>query len=334
MRRTLLLAAALVACLSAPLSYEAHARPQAAAKSRITTASGVRLRSGPDTKAEEVGRLQLGVVVDEIERSAAKARVGEAEDYWYMVAAPGGARGWVFGALTEAFDPARRAEVYTRLASARVANADAKFAELADLVKFTSRALREVTTRAAAAELELLRLQALARSLASVEMTELEKEPYRSFVKEHEAEIVYSEPAGQWYVNSDVLWKLREKYKDLPLAERIAWEAASTPLPGECEGYVPCYLYKETVTNGRYLELYPQGEHAEAALGNVTEWLGTLEDDVKSDGRADYDMPKDKADRDEFNKSLATFRKQLTPVKHPLAAQILRRLDALARGVR
>ncbi|HLM57824.1 MAG TPA: SH3 domain-containing protein [Pyrinomonadaceae bacterium] len=334
MRRTLLLAAALVACLPAPFSYEAHAGQGAAGKSRITIASGVRLRGEPDTKAEEVGRLQLGVVVEEIERSAAKARVGEAEDYWYMVAAPGGARGWVFGALTEAFDPASRGEVYRRLASARVANAEAKFAELADLVKFTTRALKEVTTRADVAELELLRLQALARSLASVEMTELEKEPYRSWVKGHDAEIVYSEPAGQWYVNSDVLWRLREKYKDLPVAERIAWEAASTPLPGECEGYVPCYLYKETLTNGRYLELYPQGEHAAAALGNVTEWLGTLEDDVKSDGRADYEMPKGKEDRDEFNKSLAAFRAQLAPVRHPLAAQILRRLVELARGVR
>ena len=90
--------------------------------------------------------------------------------------------------------------------------------------------------------------------------------PYKSWTDEREKEIVYSEPAGQWYVHSNVFWSLQTKYKDLPVAERIAWEASQTPLPGECEGYLPCYLYKETVTSGRYLKLYPRGAHADAAL--------------------------------------------------------------------
>jgi len=331
--RRVLLHAALLLCLCALLVQSAHARQAQGARARITSASGVRLRGEPDTKAGEVARLGLGTVVEELERSAAKARVGEAEDYWYLVAAPGGARGWVFGALTEAFDPARREEIFRRLAAERVGYAAANFAELIDLVKFTERALKEVSRRESSAELELARLQALGRSLASVPMEELEKEPYRSWVKEHEPEIVYSEPAGQWFVRSELLWSMREKYKDLALAERIAWEAASTPLPGECEGYLPCYVYKETVTDGRYLQLYPRGEHAEAALANITELLGSVEDDLKkSDGPAVFEVPKE--DRAEFQKTVGELRAQLAPVKHPLAAGLIKKLDELARRFR
>ncbi|PYS99494.1 MAG: hypothetical protein DMF65_09490, partial [Acidobacteria bacterium] len=60
---------------------------------RITTASGVRVRERPDTNTDELARLQVGVVVDELERSQDKAKVGASEDYWYLVAAPGGVKG-------------------------------------------------------------------------------------------------------------------------------------------------------------------------------------------------------------------------------------------------
>ena len=39
------------------------------------------------------------------------------------------------------------------------------------------------------AELQLLRLNALARSLANIDMQGLNKEPYRSWVKRHDAQV-------------------------------------------------------------------------------------------------------------------------------------------------
>jgi hypothetical protein len=304
---------------------------QANGRALITTASGVRLRERPDAGAAEVGRLQLGLVVEELERSTGKSKVGAEEAFWHRVAAPGGARGWVFGALVAPFDPARREETYQRLAGERVANAAATFAELSELVRFPDRAVGEVRRRDALAELELTRLVALARSLANIQMEELDKPPYKPWVAEHEREIVYSEPAGQWYVRAERFWALQQKYRALPLAERAAWEAARTPLPGECEGYLPCYLYLETETNGKYLKLYPRGAHADAALSELAEFFGQVSEDLRG-GNPVFEVPR--ADRANFRRSVAALRAQLALVPAPKKARVLGLLDGIARRFR
>ncbi|HEX8354909.1 MAG TPA: SH3 domain-containing protein [Pyrinomonadaceae bacterium] len=326
MSATLLLILAAHAAASAADAAPLNA--QADSRSLITSASGVRLREGPDAAAAEVGRLQLGLVVEELERSAAKAKVGSSEAHWHLVSAPGGARGWVFGSLVAPFDPARRDEIYVKLSSERVANAAATFADLAELVRFLDRAAKEVRRRDALAELELNRLVALARSLASFSIEEQEKPPYKPWVTEHEAEIVYSEPAGQWYVRAELFWNLQQKYGGLPVAERAAWEAARTPLPGECEGYLPCYLYLETETNGRYLKLYPRGPHADAALAELSEFFGRVTEDLSGSNPV-FEVPRE--DRADFRKNVAALRAQLAQVPAAKKARLLGRLDAVAR---
>jgi len=212
-----------------------------------------------------------------------------------------------------------------------VGYADAKFAELADLVRFLGRAAKEVRRKEALAELELARLVALGRSLASIPFEELEKPPYKTWTDEHDAEIVYSEPAGQWYVRSDIFWGLQQKYRDLALAERIAWEASQTPLPGECEGYLPCYMSAETLTNGRYLKLYPRGPHASAALANISQLLDQVSEDLRGANPV-YEVPAE--DRVEFRKTLAELRAQLGPVASPRKARLLQQLDELEQRFR
>ena len=317
----------LLAANAAAVAAGAPAHAQAPGRSLITVASGARLRERPDAGAGEVGRLQLGLVVQELERSAAKARVGSSEDYWYRVSAPGGARGWVFGGLVAPFDPARRDEAYLRLSAERVSNTSATFADMSELVGFLGRATREVTRREALAELELTRLIALARSLALFSMEDQEKAPYKGWTTEHEREIVYSEPAGQWYVRSDLFWALQQKYRALPVAERAAWEAAQTPLPGECEGYLPCHLTVEIETNGRYLNLYPRGPHADDALARVSELLGQVAEDLRGPNPS-FNVPR--VDRPELRRSVARLRTQLAQVPAPKKARLLKQLDAIA----
>ena len=327
-RRLLFAAAALVVVAFAFAAQGAHARQSAGARQRITTASGVRLRGAPDTASEEVGRLPLGTVVDELERSEAKATVGASEDFWYKVSAPNGARGWVFGGLTAPFDAARREEIYTRLASERAGKTDATFADASELVRFAERAAKEVKRRDARAELEFSRMRALARSITFLAGGEQPDEARKQWAAEHEPEIVYSEPSGEWYVRADLLWDLQAKYKDLPLAERIAWEAAQTPLPGECEGDVGCNLYYLSATNGRYIKLYPRGAHSNEALKSLEEIINGVVEGTRSPNPT-YEVPT-AADAD-FKKNLATLRGQLTPAATPQAARILKQLDALAR---
>jgi hypothetical protein len=321
----LLLAIQAASAAAAPLAVQTDT------PTLITTASGVRLRERPDANSAEVGRLQLGLLVRELERSSEKVKVGSTEAFWHMVSAPSGARGWVFGGLVAPFNPARRDETYLKLSSERVANAAATFPELTELVRFLDRALKEVTRRDALAELELTRLSALARTLANIPLEALEKPPYKPWVTEHEHEIVYSDPAGQWFVRSERLWGLQQKYRALPIAERAAWEAAQTPLPGECEGYLPCYLYKETETNGRYLKLYPRGAHADEALSNLAEFFGHVTEDLRGSNPV-YEVPPD--DRANFRKSVASLRAQLALVPAAKRTRVAGLLDEMARHFR
>ena len=323
--------AAALLLLAAHNAHAAAFAAQADGRPLIVTASGARLRERPDANSAEVGRLQLGLVVRELERSAERSRVGSTEAFWHMVSAPSGVRGWVFGGLVAPFDPARRDETYLKLASERVANAAATFAELSELVRFLDRAVKQVTRREALAELELTRLVALARTLANIPLEELEKPPYKTWVTEHEPEIVYSEPAGQWFVRAERLWGLQQKYRALPVAERAAWEAAQTPLPGECEGYLPCYLYGQTETNGRYLKLYPRGAHADAALSELAEFFGHVAEDLRGSNSV-YEVPPD--DRANFRKSVAALRAQLALAPAAKKARVLELLDEVARRFR
>lgn len=304
----------------------------ATTKSRIVTATGARMRSGPSASAAEVGRLQLGVVVRELERSGGREKVGAAEDFWYRVAAPGGGvEGWVFGGLTAPFDAGRRVEIYRRLAGDRLKAEESSFSDRIELVGFLERAAPEVKRRDERGEVELLRLLALHKSLATVPFEKQSESPYQAWVKKYEPQIVYSEPAGQWLVRAQLFWDLQKKYADLPLGERIAWEASQIPLPGECEGYLPCYLYLYTVTEGRYLKLYPRGASAGKALSQIADSLTGI---VKSLSSPDspYEVPA--ADRAEFGRTVILLRSQLKGPPNPNRARALTQLDALARRFR
>ncbi|HEX3557706.1 MAG TPA: hypothetical protein VHU19_00775 [Pyrinomonadaceae bacterium] len=330
-RRRLFMPAALLFLLAAHTSPASAVARQDAARARITTASGVRVRVHPDAGAVESAKLALGVVVEELERSPDKAKVGATEDYWYMVAAPGGAKGWVFGGLTAPFDPARREEIYRRIADERLANKTASFADLVDLVHFLDRAAKEVTRPEALAELEFARLSALARSLSSIPIEQRDNPTYKQWTTERDSEIVYSEPAGQWYVRADLLWDLQKKYPNLPVAERVAWEAAETPLPGECETDLGCTLFYASATHGNYLKLYPRGPHADAALDAIAETFKYVTDDIRGTDHVYQVAAEEKAD---FKKTLATLREQLTSAASPKSAQLLKQLDEIERHFR
>lgn len=122
------------------------------------------------------------------------------------------------------------------------------------------------------AEAALWRLRVLSRALAGLDEENKQKAAVRAWIEKHDNEVVYSEPSGEYYVIQDRLWELYEKSKSSPLAEEIAWEAAQTPLAGECEGYLACYTEADLRGQGRYLELYPRGQWAGEALENIY-WL-------------------------------------------------------------
>ncbi len=316
---------------SIPLSASALAGWQTAAtKSRITTASGVRLRSAPQTTAEEVVRLPLGTAVQVLEQSTGKEKTGQSDDYWYRVTTAEGKSGWLFGSLSATFDPARREEIYLRLAAERLKIEQTNLAEQSDLVNFLTRAATEASTPAVTAELELSRLLALGRSFLSIATTNPEQPAKHPWVKAHEKEIIYSEPGGLWLVRSELFWDLQKKYRALPIADRITWAGAQNGLPGECEGDLSCGFEYTLLTTGKYLELYPQGAHAAEAVNGIDEQFGFVLEDARQQ-KISFIA---KEDRPKFPGKIARFRALLLKTSTPKKAAALKKLDQIAQMFR
>lgn len=297
----------------------------AQSKMRITTASGVRIRALPQVTAEEVTKLPVGTVVQELEASPNTEKIASVEDRWYRVALADGKQGWVFGGFTTAFDTARASESYQQIANNRLKVEEPSFTEAVDLVNFLARVTSEVTQADARAELELARLRATQRAAAVIPADKQDEPLYQSWVKSLGDQIVYSEPSGQWLVKSDLFWELQKKYGSLAVADRIAWEAANNSLPGECEGFLDCDLYAYNQTTGRYLKLYPSGAHAEEAINNLTEFFGEV---IKSKGT--YSV----GDRADLRKALTELRAILMKTSSPKKAALLKMVDQVAATYR
>ncbi len=239
-----------------------------AQESRIITGSGVRVRREPDTSAQEISRLSLGTIVGVSGRSEAQETIGDMQDYWYQIVLEDGQQGWVFGSLTRPFELAKRTEIYRDLMNARLRHEGLNFSDLIDFFHFLTRAAEEVTEPEAVAELKFTRLIILDRSL--LKGKEEHASQLKAWITEQQGLIYYHESAGRWYVQSSIYWDLHANYHSLPLADDIAWEAAQNPLPGECEGYLPCDVSRLNQSVGKYLEFYPKGAHSAEALVSIT----------------------------------------------------------------
>jgi len=166
----------------------------------------------------------------------------------------------------------------------------------------------------AAASRDYKRLVNLQKALSKIPFNKQDREPHLSFLKRNEKDLVYSDPAGEWYVRSDRFWALQKKYQKLAIADRIAWTAAENPLPGECEGYVPCYLSSIRRTHGKYLKLYPRGAYSKNAVQEMIKSLKYIVDDAAS-SKKNYDGPAE--DDAEFAELIKELMEILKPVSHP-----------------
>ncbi|MBX7056187.1 MAG: hypothetical protein K1X36_14645 [Pyrinomonadaceae bacterium] len=175
---------------------------------------------------------------------------------------------------------------------------------------------------------EFKRLVDLRNALAKIPPDKLDREPHKSFIKRNQKDITYSDPAGQWFVRSERFWDLSRKYKSQPLADDIAWAAAENPLPGECEGYVNCYIYNALATYGEYLKLYPRGRSSKKALNKIATYLGYITDDIIGK-KGNYDGPADSGDRADLAKMIGELRVVLASVSHAERAKVISHLDTI-----
>jgi hypothetical protein len=180
------------------------------------------------------------------------------------------------------------------------------------------------------AELALKRLQILSAAMKAVPFGKSDQPPYKAYLQSHDKEVVYSEPAGAWYVRSDLFWELHNKYIELPIGEDIAWAAAQNPIPGECEGYINCQLYVLRAMEGEYLNFYPNGKYTRRALELVTASLALMVANMNNKNA--FTPLADISDRAEFNRFLTELRTIVSKVPDADKAKSLQQINLLGEG--
>ncbi len=332
MKRRMRMAALACCCLLALQAARAAAQTVnlGGPRQKITTASNVRARVGPETAAQEVARLKLGTVLTADGRTAEQSEIGGKTDYWYRVALPGGAPGWVFGGLLADYEEARRGETVRHIVDERLKVETMSFDDASDLYDFVTGPLVADARGSWKGELELARLHALNRAAGAMAETEQGRPAaqYKDFHKAHEKEIYHHEFAGGWAVRPELFWELETKYRGTSIGDRIAWDAAHALRQGECEGDDVCNFLALNDTEGKYLGLYPNGAHAPEALQDIAQALSStaLDETLKRKGGDQYAVQEQTAVR----KALAELRAAVAKAESPERAAVVKRLNQLS----
>lgn len=287
----------------------------------IVSVTSARLRSEPSTTSETLQYLKIGAVYTVLDQNA----------QWYKIQGTDRA-GWVSNTVSEAFSGAKRGETYQAIAAKYFKQQSMDFTTSSQLYDFLTLAEKQVTNRKQLADLSYKRLLALQTALKKIPMDKQDKDPYKAFIKGKEKEITYSDPSAEYYVNSDLFWDLQDKYKDMPIGEEIAWTAALNPRPGECEGYINCYLYLLRGTHGEYLNFYPAGKYSKKALADISGYLEPIVADSRE--KSVYTGPADISDRAEFNKLLTELRTIISKIPYTEKAKPLQQIKQLGEAYR
>lgn len=305
-----------IAAKTAALKTSASASSQI-----IVAATSARVRSEPNAGAGAVSTVDIGRILPVLEESSG----------WYRVKLADDKSGWISKQVAADFTDARRAEIYQKIVG-KYFKGKMDFADAAQIFDFLTAAEGEVKAANAQADFAFKRLQALSAALKLIPSGKGEQNPYKDFLKTNEKQIVYSEPSGEWYVRSDYFWETHAKYKDAPAGEEIARLAAQTPLPGECEGYVNCYIYLARVTDGEYLNFYPGGKYARKSVQNITSLLDPIVADLKS--KTVYTAATDISDRAEFNRLLTELRTIISKVPFAEKSKAIQQINQIGEGFR
>ncbi len=293
----------------------------------ILVVTGGRVRTKPGLEGEVVKEFPLGTRFTAISEKEGwdEVLLGETADGEDKT-------GWIAKSITEPYDAASPGVQFQRIADRYLARENISFSTAKQLFEYLPQAADEAKTYEVGGNLRLKSLIALGLALKAIPFGKSEASPYKEFLEKHSEDVVYSEPAGEWYVRSARFWELHQRYRKHKIAETIAWQAAANPLPGECEGYINCYLYFLRATQGEYLNFYPSGKFSKQAIGNINGILQPIVADRTE--KTSYYTTSDISDRAEFNRMLSELRKIVSRTPFLEKQEVLRQIVQIAEGYR
>lgn len=240
--------------------------------------------------------------------------------------------GWISMSITKPYDRAKPGVQFQKIVQRYFDRKVIRFGTARQLFEVLPSAADDAKTFEVGGDLRLKSLMALSAALKAMPYNKYESSPYKEFLTQYKNDVVYSEPAGEWYVRAERFWELHGKYATHKVGERIAWKAAANPIPGECEGYINCYLYLLRATQGEYLNFYPNGKYSKQALKNINGLLQPIVSDVRT--KSTYYTTSDISDRAEFNKMLAELRKIVSRTPLVEKQAVLTQINQIAEGYR
>jgi hypothetical protein len=289
----------------------------------VVSQPALSIRSAPNAGAAELSRAKLGSIYSVVEKSSG----------WYKVQIPNRTNtitGWIPATSAVDSDKNGNEEIYRQMLAKYPVSTKQNFGESVELYEFLTRVQPEIKNESTAAEFGLRRLVALRTALQAIPPGQSSQKPYQDFLKAQDENVVYSEPSGAWYVRAPLFWDLHSKYTATASGEKIAWEAAKNPLPGECEGYVNCHIFLIRMTDGEYLNYYPTGSHTFEALKNIAAFLEPIADDAAT--KKVYNGPTDVSDRAEFNSLITELRVIISRLPNTEKEKVLQQLKKIAEG--
>lgn len=286
----------------------------------LINAPSVAIRSSASSTSSEITRAKLGSTYSVVEKKSG----------WYRVQLPNQKSGWIAASLAANSDESGNEEVYRQIVAKNYKAEKSTFAEAVEMYDFLTRIQSEIKTANTAADFGLKRLLSLRYALNAIPPDKTDEKPYQDFLKAQNENVVYNEPAAVWYVRAPLFWELHSKYTNTPAGEQIAWEGAKTSLPGECEGYVNCYIFLVRMTDGEYLNYYPNGKYSAEALSNIINFLEPIAADATE--KKIYNGPSDVSDRAEFNSLITEIRVILSRMPDANKEKALGQLKKIAEG--
>ena len=246
----------------------------------MVVVSGARLRDEPALTGAQVGTLSLGSRLN-VSRHTDSGDEIDGDGRWVFGTPESGLAGWVHSSLVAVVDTEASQAQAIELMNSRLSSGSLGFLDWIDLVRFCDDFIANANARTNLIEARFLRLKAINRAAEQVPSgvgAWTTEEPYSSWLETHAEDLAYSEPGDQWFVNGMNVWRLAKEAEGLTIADSIGWYAAHVPIPGECEGFLPCYLGLKRLTIGQYLQVYPTGAHVEQGLESITEMMIEIDD--------------------------------------------------------